>query len=435
MSNRLFVAVGLALSSLAALALDLGPMRMESAFNQPLEAYVPVYGDTIRGRGRRLRVTFHDPRNPERQLRTSDVLVLSPLSFEVVRDEGQYYVALRTSSPVREARIDFVLQVSDGRGNTVRRRYLRALPDVYIAGTDGGRVLDRSLTRQAERAGTYFDLGKAGPGDVVSSSDYPNLWTLAMETRAGYGVSVYQTQMAIMEANPAAFGRDGEQISNVNYLLAGHEIRVPSLRRIREYDRASAVVEVAEMNYASGFGPVHERALRSIIRLEPIVRPTAPLAPAALPEVSAPAWAEAPTTAAAPTVAAPRAAPAPVQPDAAVELPAAIPVAPPSVVAPPPPEPEERSPIGFVVGAGAILLVGLFLILMLRRRSDEQVALAGGDSAISDQLDLAQSYLEMRDWDRARSLADSVLQSDEATDEDKAAARELLRQAPEGEGS
>ena len=436
---RLAVLLTAFVSGLMAHALDFKPLQLHSGFNEPLHAVIDVVDVPRRGG---LRVRFFDPGDPFREIRTADVFNQVALRVEVKQEGSTASVELTTRLPLQQARIDLIIQVADGRGNIARRRILRALPGTFTAGTHGGRHIDRSAQFLRRNKGRDYELGYSAPGDVVYTSDYNNLWTIAMETRAGYGVSVYQTMLAILNKNTKAFGRSGEVVRNVNYLQAGRELTIPTLREIRSVNRASAIVDVAEMNYLSQLGPIDPRALRRLVALEDVgkdikeavetVDLSRPIAPSA--EEELPAWvAQQPQEVERPTA---RTRPSPEIERPQVEAPIRAPSLPRSAPSPEAPVAEESNLLIWILAGGVALLV-LIVLVALRRRAvpaegasfDEEGESADSDQ-VGEQLDLVQAYVEMQDFDAARTLVGRVLENPDITTDERARATQLSEALP-----
>ena len=232
---------------------------------------------------------------PIKKFRARDVLATTQLKTRLVRRDGDKdnaYLQLTTSKPLQEVRIDFWLSVVDRRGNQDKQRYLYVLSGSQTEGSDGAaQDLRRDRRTLSRRKGQQFQLGLASPEAVVSTSDYSNLWDVAMQLRAGYGVTVYQTMMAIYEMNRHAFGQE-----NINTLLRGKELLMPTIDKVRSYGRSAAIRNVALMNYNFGIGPVDEMAIADVLRLRDVrqrpqrqvarrARPTEPEWSAPVPEL------------------------------------------------------------------------------------------------------------------------------------------------------
>src|SRR5690606_34196212 len=77
------------------------------------------------------------------------------------------------------------------------------------------------------------------------------LWEIAASTRPSSGVSVQQMMLAIQRANPDAFLN-----GNINTLLSGRVLRIPSQQDIAVIDRQAAIAQVSQQNTALGGQPL-----------------------------------------------------------------------------------------------------------------------------------------------------------------------------------
>ena len=86
-----------------------------------------------------------------------------------------------------------------------------------------------------ERKLANGEYGMTRPGDTS--------WNVASKVRPNRSVTVQQTMLALVEANPEAFIN-----GNVNLLMAGYALRVPDLGEIRALSSAEALSEVEYHN-------------------------------------------------------------------------------------------------------------------------------------------------------------------------------------------
>lgn len=79
--------------------------------------------------------------------------------------------------------------------------------------------------------------------ETLLVADGDTLWALASRARDGDPVTTQQTMLSLLESNPSAF-RD----NNINTLLAGQTLQIPSLSKILETSAPLAAAEVARQN-------------------------------------------------------------------------------------------------------------------------------------------------------------------------------------------
>ena len=232
----------LALPALA-LAIGLGNVETRSALNQPLEARIPVHSassDEVDS----LRVRLASSDAFER-VGLERPFILSRLSFEVEVHDGQPYVVVRTENPVREPFLAFLVEARWSGGRLLREYTLLLDPPVHAP---SGAAPPPAA--EAERPTTPADTTRAAPSPAPARGATPpgdtageygpvqrnqTAWDVAVATRPDESVTVQQMMMALLGANPDAFG-DG----NVNNLRAGAVLRVPDRAEIQSMSAADA---------------------------------------------------------------------------------------------------------------------------------------------------------------------------------------------------
>ena len=411
---RLIASLLTVLLALPALALDLGPLVINSDFGHPLQASVRVK-DSANARARNLDVQFYDYRRADRPLRPDQVLVLSRLRYEVLRQRSgeDLRIRLYTNEPLEEARIGFRLRVRDRRERTeARRGYLHILPGTSVKRSDGA-TRDRRRDRRTlmERRSSGWQLGMAAPEKnlYVSSTDYHALWVAGQQLKSGYGLSAFQAMLAIFDINRHAFGEDVRGEKNINLLWAGEELRMPTLDEMRSYDRPSSIVEVALQNYYAEAGPLCERCLAGVLRLQ---------APEELQIDELEPYEEA-------DAGVDRDLPTPRRPDLEVPAEVAVPL----------PDDELDLDTGsgwllYLLILGIVLLAGVLIFLWMRRRGwsigRRQVEQDVRKQRVIEQMQQLRDYVQAKD-ERAQALYQSILQSAHATSEQISEAEDLMQ--------
>ena len=79
--------------------------------------------------------------------------------------------------------------------------------------------------------------------ETLLVADGDTLWALASRARDGDPVTTQQTMLSLLESNPSAF-----RGNNINTLLAGQTLQIPSLSKILETSAPLAAAEVARQN-------------------------------------------------------------------------------------------------------------------------------------------------------------------------------------------
>lgn len=244
--------VGAALSPNAN-ALGLGAVDVQSSLNQPLSARIPLY-----------------PANPE-EIETLTVSLasveafqragvdrpfsLTQLRFQVVRGDNPH-VRVFTEQPVKEPFLDFLIEADWAKGRLVREFTLLLDPPVYGG---AGMVSSAAAAPTGQPAAA---LPWSVPGGAAATAAVPSttvaalpvesepvsygpvraaetLWRIANRVRPDDSVSIDQTMVALLRANPDAFIR-----GDMNLVKRGAVLHVPDLASIAAIDGGEASQEV-----------------------------------------------------------------------------------------------------------------------------------------------------------------------------------------------
>ena len=269
--------VALLLLSSELWALGLGDIRVESALNEPLRAEIELLSaspEELQG----LTVTLASSDTFDRY-GLDRPFYLQNMTFEVVRTGRSTgnHVRVRSTSPMTEPFLTFLVEVSWARGRLLREYTVFLDPPTFrppsaaepappvsapqrSAPTDSGRI-DRTpaptAPTQPAPAPRQPDPKPAPvaddtPYDASAGDDYvvrrgDTLWGIASAMRPDSRLTMNQTMVAIYEANPGAFG------GNINLLREGARLRVPSADEIYRIDRGQAQSEV-QRQYSSWDG-------------------------------------------------------------------------------------------------------------------------------------------------------------------------------------
>ena len=261
--RKLVLAVAVAMASGKAFALGLGEIKLNSALNEPFSAEIQLITDRpAELEGAMVRLA---PQDAFRQAGLEWPAVLGDLKFTVTK-EG--VVKVTSSQPVREPFLDFIVQLQWPAGRLLREYTVLLDPPLFsgekaapaaapvtvappvsslqapavsavastppvapvIKSKSTVRPVAPATTRAAPVAGTY---GPTQPSDTA--------WAVAQQVRPDPNVTVQQAMLALLEANPEAFyGR------NVNNLLAGYVLRVPSRELMATVPAQAAEREVSQ---------------------------------------------------------------------------------------------------------------------------------------------------------------------------------------------
>ena len=159
---------------------------------------------------------------------------LSPLvaqvQFEVVLNGDTGKIHLTTSSPVEELFLYFIINATLPNGKLLREyTVLLDLPD----------AASEAVNVPADSSNQY----------TVNSGD--NLFQIAMTTRPTTEVGIEQMMLAIVRTNEDAFVNN-----NINRILTGRVLRIPTMQEISLVDQATAVTEVNQQNQQLNLEPL-----------------------------------------------------------------------------------------------------------------------------------------------------------------------------------
>lgn len=235
MRRRIAIATFVALTGVSAniSAIGLGRIDSESALNERLDARIPLLSMDAVGADQ-VSVRLASEERFERA-GVPRPFYLTRLDFEVRQDEGgRPYIAVTSQQPIQEPFLDFVVTVEWPRGSLVREFTVLLDPPVY-AGSDG--MSSAEPVSMPSGGGTDAGAGTASatvPGSYGPVGAGDTLWGVAQSVRPE-GAGVYQTMMALREANPQAFV-DG----NINSLRRGAVLEVPEAGAITARSPAEA---------------------------------------------------------------------------------------------------------------------------------------------------------------------------------------------------
>jgi pilus assembly protein FimV len=227
------------------LALDLGDITLSSTLNEPLSASI-AFDSYSGGAESDITVRLGDPADYNALTILRDPLIDDiRVSIELdSADAGR--IILSSTLPVVEPFLNLIVFAAEP-GGADRKDYtlLLELPT-------NGAPTQAAASPAAQQAAAPAVTAAAGAGAqsyTVGSGD--TLWEIASRTRPDSSVSVQQMMVAIQRANPDAF-RNG----NINTLLSGRVLRIPSQQDIAVIDRQAAVAQVAQQGTNLGGQPL-----------------------------------------------------------------------------------------------------------------------------------------------------------------------------------
>lgn len=247
---------GLLLSVAAShtLGLSLGSAVVESSVNQPLSLRIEILElGEIRADDVSIQMASTEDFI---RLGIDPLELLSSVSFLTQETSDGVYVLLASSEIIRESYLSFVLETRWPSGRLLSEYRVSLDLSVY---SDTDQVENRIQQPISNILDSPESINEAGSilaeseaeqtnlsgQDVIETNDGSTLIRIARQIRPDETVSLQQTMIAIQSLNPEAFA-DG----NINRLLIGKVLRVPTKDEISAFDAESAFAEVSRQNQA-----------------------------------------------------------------------------------------------------------------------------------------------------------------------------------------
>ena len=244
-------------------ALGLGELTLHSYLNEPLRAEVALLeSDAVDDSD--LLVGLASEVDFER-LGVSRDFLHTRINFQVEADEFGRRAVLTTEAPLREPYFALVVEARwpDGRLLRDYKVLIDSPPRLMVAESEDAPVeraaqfgnqaiVIKARAAGAQTRGYEADAAtrpNAGAQYLVTNTD--TLWRIAAKG-APAGISVQQTMLEIVAANPTAF-----EAGNINGLKSGYVLQIPDYDDI-QVDPEAALSEVALQNEEWGRGIARE---------------------------------------------------------------------------------------------------------------------------------------------------------------------------------
>ena len=238
-------------------ALGLGDIELLSALNEPLDARISLRavkeGDID---DLQIRIASRDH---FARAGIDRAFVLTSLKFTAREGAapGTGEIRISTREPMTEPFLNFLLDVDWRQGRVIREYTVLLDPPVYgaaisttvekaVTTVDALPELDEpvaeaevitSTTGTGSTSSTTASGATGGTYGPVKSTD--TAWSLAERLRPNSSVTVQQTMLALLNANPNAFAR-----GNINALQQGAVLRIPDSSEINSLSANEALSEV-----------------------------------------------------------------------------------------------------------------------------------------------------------------------------------------------
>lgn len=238
------------LSSLSVLvqAQGLGEITLDSSLNEPLQAHIELL-DVGSLDSSQIMVVLASPEEFELAGLDRSTLLTS-LQFAVEKqDDGRGRIVVTSASDINEPYLNFLISVTWPNGRALREyTLLLDLPTASTAPSPNNTsiappVANSPGTTSQRSTAEAPATAAAGSTDeyVVKTGD--TVYQIAEQTRPGSDVSVQQMMLAIQRANEDAFVNN-----NINRILTGKVLRIPTPAEISLIDQAAAVAQINQQN-------------------------------------------------------------------------------------------------------------------------------------------------------------------------------------------
>ncbi len=250
MSWKLRVLISaLLLTPTVAMGLGLGEIRLNSALNEPLSAEIDLVAATAEEVGAL-----------QAQLASADVFqrygldrpaYLNSLEFRVGRgQDGRSVLLVRSSSPISEPFVSFLVDVNWTRGRLLREYTVLLDPPVMAAAGDSrapAAIAAPISMPSAPRSVPAPDAAAAPAADGATTHQVlrgDTLYQIAGSLAGGDRQATQRLMIGVFRANPEAFN------GNINQMRAGAILRVPAATEIADIAAADAASEVSRQTAA-----------------------------------------------------------------------------------------------------------------------------------------------------------------------------------------
>ncbi|PSL14899.1 FimV-like protein [Marinobacterium halophilum] len=236
----LSLAISAALGASQVNALGLGEIKVNSALNEPLDAEIKLTQvrdlSPLQIQPRMASLDEYATASASGQSR-----YLRDIQFQVlVSPEGNGRIRLKSTEPVQEPFLNFMVEVNWPSGRLVREYTLLLDPPVFEPTPVGQSFTTASVQPRPAVAVPPQNIRTRATNDgqmYVGVND--TLWEIAKNTKP-QGTTEHQMMMAILSKNPQAFPS-----GNINNLKAGVAIDIPSAAEVQRLTHREAVAEVA----------------------------------------------------------------------------------------------------------------------------------------------------------------------------------------------
>ncbi len=252
------LAVSGALFASSSYALELGELTSQSNLDEPYRGKIELSDAGV--------LTTDDilvrigSESEFRQAGFPPTRVLSQLTFDVIRENGDLIVAVSSDEPLEVDELHFILAARWPSGQVVREYQTpinqSALVEkaqeevVQVAPVVANAVPEADLAPARVSSAVPLDangegldkataaVNSAGSENQINVARGNTLWSIADRNRTGNQLTIYQTMMAIQALNKNAFYSD-----NINLLKEGAILRLPTEDQVALFNQSTSVEE------------------------------------------------------------------------------------------------------------------------------------------------------------------------------------------------
>ena len=240
---------------LPAFALGLGEISLDSALNEPLVATINLDavqpGDLTNFRA----VVASGDTFKRYGLDRPDFL--SNLRFEVSVDSGSPQLLVRSSTPITEPFLTFLIEANWDSGRLLREYTVLLDPPVFNPNSAAPPLrAPRTANTQLSTNSGFVPRREPAPAPrtprpavaAITGDTYgpvrrnQTLWAIAERARSGTNLSINQMMIAIYQANPEAF------LGNINLLKEGSTLTLPGANQVAQISRQDAFTAARDHN-------------------------------------------------------------------------------------------------------------------------------------------------------------------------------------------
>ena len=241
-----------ALSSLPALvqAQGLGEITLDSSLNEPLQAHIELL-DVADLDATQIAVSLGSPQEfAAAGLERS--LLLASLQFKVEKQPDESArIIITSTSDIAEPYLNFLVSFAWPNGRALREYTLLLDLPAANSGAPSPNNPVVTLPSAATTSTAPANRNETTPAPAAAAADASEYvvkagdtaYQIAEQTRPSTDVSVQQMMLAIQRANEDAFVNN-----NINRILTGKVLRIPTANEISLIDQAAAVAQVNQQN-------------------------------------------------------------------------------------------------------------------------------------------------------------------------------------------